>query len=121
MFVAKTAQTQTQSSGTVEQPNGCRHIGAPEALRLAPGEHEPVAEGAPHQPQLSMEGMGGVAHDGLEFVPHPPLTTTSRLSSSCPSPELAFLTSLLTLLGSKALMPPPQHAPAKNSVLATKT
>ena len=66
--------TQTQSSsGTVEQPNGCRHKGAPEALRLAPGEHEPVAEGAPHLPQLSMEGMGGVAHDGLEFVPHPPL------------------------------------------------
>ena len=65
-------QTQS-SSGTVEQPNGCRHKGAPEALRLAPGEHQPVAEGAPHLPQLSMEGMGGVAHDGLEFVPHPPL------------------------------------------------
>ena len=32
-----------------------------------------MAKGAPHLPQFSIEGMGGVTQDGLEFVPHPPL------------------------------------------------
>ncbi|CAL8302683.1 unnamed protein product [Lota lota] len=40
-----------------------------------------------------------------------------RLWSSSPTTGLAFLTSLLTLLASSALMPPPRHITAKNSAL----
>ena len=58
----------------IVQPDGSRQEREFIALRVHfRRESEPLAEGAHSLQQISIEWMGDVTPDGLEFVPNPPL------------------------------------------------
>ncbi|KAK0154415.1 hypothetical protein N1851_003492 [Merluccius polli] len=107
------AQEQAEVSGAAVPPDGCRHKGAPETPRLAPGGGGGVSLWLKVPPTSATAYHGGDG-EGLMLSLVLLSTTASRLPSSSPTTELTFLTSLLSLLVSPALMPPSQHVRAKN-------
>ncbi len=61
------------ASQCIKQSDGCREKGAPEPLSSAPGEGKSPAEGAPPQPQLLIERVGGVFQDAVQLILNPSL------------------------------------------------
>ena len=61
-------------SSSVKQYDSGQDEGPAVALLPAPWLQQPAAEGAAESTNSSMQGMGGVVHDGCQFGQHPPLT-----------------------------------------------